>query len=127
MAITREATILIVDDNKNFHTVATAMLERSGYHVKSLYEGASKHVHTLAMDCDTILLDVDLPGENGIDICKRIKRDARCFAIPVILITGNADIDMLCLGSGADACLVKPFTSAKLITDVERLLMNENE
>jgi len=127
MALTKEATILIVDDNKDFHTVATAMLERSGYHVKSLYEGGSKHVRMLALDCDIILLDVDLPGENGVEICKRIKSDPLCFMIPVILITGNADIDAFCLQSGADACLVKPFTSINLIMEIERLLMNGNE
>jgi CheY-like chemotaxis protein len=127
MAITKEATILIVDDNVDFHTVATATLERSGYHVKSLYEGRNKHIRALALDCDIILLDVDLPGENGLDICKRIRSDPRCAAIPIILITGNSDVDTFCTQSGADACLVKPFPSTKLLMEVERLLMNERE
>ena len=123
MAITKEATILIIDDNRDFHTVATTMLERSGYRVKSLYEVGNKNVNTLTMDCDIILLDVDLPGESGIDICKRMKSDPDSHHVPIILITGNADIDALCLQSGANACLVKPFTSAKLIMEIERLLI----
>src|ERR1044072_827697 len=99
------ATILIVDDNVDFHLVATAALERTGYEVKSLYKGTGNSVCQVAADCDIILLDVDLPEHSGIEICNDLKRDIRCALIPVVLITGNADIEVLCKKSGADACL----------------------
>lgn len=118
----KDATILIVDDNVDFHTVATAALERAGYLVRSLYEGPVEQICEVAIDCDIILLDVDLPGESGINICKHIKSDPLCDMIPVILITGNADIDAICGESGADAWLVKPFSSAALLNEIERLL-----
>jgi two-component system, OmpR family, alkaline phosphatase synthesis response regulator PhoP len=118
----KDATVLIVDDNFDFHTVATAVLEQTGYHVRSLYEGPGKYVCKFAADCDLILLDVDLPGDSGIDICRQLKTDPQCTRIPVILITGNADIDVLFIQSGADVCLSKPFSSTVLLKEVERLL-----
>lgn len=124
MALITDTKILIVDDNLDFHTVATAALQRIGYEVKSLFEGQGKSVCRMAATCDIVLLDIDLPGESGIEISKQIKSDPTCRGIPIILITGNADADHLCEQSGADACLPKPFSSAELIRQVELLLIH---
>lgn len=122
MAIKENRIIFIVDDNVDFHTVAAAVFKKSGYIVKSFFEGKLQEIKSICPSCDLILLDVALPGDSGIDICRSIKDDPRSAHIPVILITGNADTDDLCAKSKADACLRKPFSSAELVRQVEQHL-----
>jgi CheY-like chemotaxis protein len=117
-------TILIIDDNLDFHTVVTAVFRRLGYTVRSLFEGDKQQVCAIAASCDIILLDVDLPGDSGIDICKSIRSDPECASIPIILITGNTDLDRIYAQSKADACLLKPFSCGVLASQVEKLLGN---
>lgn len=115
-------TILIVDDNVDFHTIATALFRRLGYSVKSLFVGDTLLVLSMAASCDIVLVDVDLPGDSGVDICQSIKADPRTAGIPVILISGNADIEILCPLSKSDACLLKPFSSTEIAAQVKKLL-----
>lgn len=122
MQLTKDLTILIVDDNIDFHTVATATLKRSGYNVLSLYHGQMDDVTKSAELCNLILLDVDLPVTKGTEIARQLKCSAQFSELPIILISGNTDLPALCKTSLADGYLGKPFSSPQLINEVERLL-----
>lgn len=123
MQETKDLTILIVDDNIDFHTVATATLRRSGYNVLSLYCGQMDDVTKSARLCNLILLDVDLPVTKGTEIARQLKSSAQFSELPIILISGNADLPSLCKTSLADSYLGKPFSSPQLINEVQRFLM----
>lgn len=115
------ATVLIVDDNHDLHTILTAALKRVGYGVKSFFEGKPKEICELAASCDVLLLDIDLPGEDGVHISQDVKKMPSCAHVPIILISGNADVNKLCLQSKADACLLKPFSTNDLLEKISSL------
>lgn len=122
MPLTKDITILIVDDNVDFHTVATATLERNGYQVRSLYYGQLEIIFASAASCNIMLLDVDLPGTKGTEITQHMKASDQFSSLPIILISGNADLETLSKKSRADGYLGKPFSGPQLLSEVERLL-----
>jgi DNA-binding response OmpR family regulator len=122
MTLEKDITILIVDDNVDFHTVATAVLARNGYQVISLYQGEFENILAAARNCDILLLDVDLPSACGTNISRQLKSNQQVHDLPIILISGNADLEILCMEAAADGYLGKPFSGIQLINEVERLL-----
>jgi CheY-like chemotaxis protein len=122
MASIKDITVLIIDDNVDFHTVATATLERSGYRVMSLYHGQLENIFASVASCNIVLLDIDLPGTTGTQITQQLKASQQFSALPIILISGNADLESLSKQSCADGFLGKPFSGPQLLNEVERLL-----
>ncbi len=120
-----ERTVLIVEDNRDFHMLTKLALSKSGYKVESLFDGKLKEVLKKLMKCDLVLLDVDLPSASGTDISNGIKNNPRTHHIPVIMITGNAEGPALCTKGHADACLIKPFPFASLLQTIETVFRNK--
>jgi CheY-like chemotaxis protein len=114
-------TILIVEDNRDFHMLTKMALNRSGYKVESLFDGKLKEVLKLLLKCDIVLLDNDLPSASGADISNGIRNNPGTNHIPIIMITGNAEGPALCTQAHADACLIKPFPFASLLQTIERV------
>jgi CheY-like chemotaxis protein len=114
-------TVLIVEDNLDFHMLTTLALNRNGYKVESVFDGKLKDVIKKLVGCDLVLLDVDLPDASGSDISNAIKSTPGTMHIPVIMITGNAEGPEICTSAHADACLIKPFPFASLLTTIENL------
>lgn len=117
----RERTILIVEDNLDFHMLTKLALNKSGYRVESLFDGKLKDVFKKLLTCDIVLLDNDLPSATGTDISNGIKNNPGTNHIPIIMITGNAEGPELCTKAHADACLIKPFPFASLLQTIERV------
>jgi CheY-like chemotaxis protein len=117
-----EKTILVIDDDLDFQLMVSIMLENVGFSVKYLVEGRlSLALHT-AKTCDMILLDVELPGMNGIELSKQLKSNPEIEAIPIILVTGHSDCDQLFSESKADALFKKPFSLSALLLKITELL-----
>jgi chemosensory pili system protein ChpA (sensor histidine kinase/response regulator) len=116
---TGERTILIVEDNLDFHMLTKLALNKSGYRVESLFDGKLKEVLQKLIKCDIVLLDIDLPSASGADISNEIKNNPGTNHIPIIMITGNAEGPALCTQAHADACLIKPFPFASLLQTIE--------
>jgi CheY-like chemotaxis protein len=112
-------TILIVEDNLDFHMLTKLALNKNGYRVESLFDGKLKDVLKKLVKCDVVLLDIDLPSESGTDISNGIKNNPSTNHIPVIMITGNAEGPSLCTKAHADACLIKPFPFVSLLQTIE--------
>ncbi len=112
--------ILVVDDEESILEVVQIVLEGEGYVVQTSMN--SSFLHTLMPLPDLILLDVLLSGEDGREICKRIKVDMRLQHIPVIMLSAHSDAGKVADTSGADAFLEKPFDVDALIEIVQKHL-----
>src|SRR5687767_2188740 len=115
-------TILVIDDDPDFQFMVSGMLQHVGYGVKYLVEGRVNAAVDSAKHCDVVLLDVNLPGMNGIDIARELKSTPATESIPIILITGHCDSEKLLFESKANALFTKPFSLAALLQKITELL-----
>ncbi len=119
--------ILVVDDDKDILLLAKIMLEANDYRV-TIANSGEEAFEVIACDRpDLVLLDAVMPGINGFDVCRTLKRGEDTRDIPVIIFTAlNQEVDlMLAEGDKADGYLRKPFTNKTLIDAVERMLGKE--
>jgi DNA-binding response OmpR family regulator len=114
------ATIFVVDDDAAILRVVEVTLERSGYTVKTAPDGqqALKMLRTLLPDL--MILDVNMPGLSGFDLCHIVKRDERLQHVPVIFFTAQDSPKDFQAGreSGGVIYLLKPFKPEKLLQSV---------
>jgi CheY-like chemotaxis protein len=116
---TMSKRILIVDDSQAILDVMSLALLAEGYEVStSLTSVPLRHMEGNLPDL--ILLDVLLSGEDGGEICQRLKSDERTRHIPVILISAHASLQGTAARCGADGFLVKPFHLNDLRETVNR-------
>ena len=114
--------ILIIDDDPDFQWMVGNMLRTNGYEVKSQLEGKTDAVWANAKESDLILLDILLPGVNGVAIGKELKSSLETTHIPVILISGQKECGQMFIESQADALVQKPFSLSGLMIKVQELL-----
>src|SRR5688500_3672277 len=117
-----EKTILIIDDDLDFQFMVCSMLKLSGFAVKSLIEGQMYSAIDLAKTCDIVLLDVELPGTNGVDIGKMLKTLPLTAHVPIILLSAHPECERLFIESQANSFLQKPFSLNQLLSKVKELL-----
>ena len=114
-------SILIVDDNPAILDVMTLALEAKGYEVSTSLTGACFR-QMERNPPDLILLDVLLSGEDGGEICQRLKSEEHARHIPVILISAHTGLLETAEECGADGFLVKPFHLSDLREIVHKYL-----
>ena len=116
------AKILVVDDSLTEREVIKKSLEAEGYTVTTAEDG-EKAISILGNETfDCILLDVIMPGKNGYQVCREIKRNENTCKIPVIMVTSKGQESDKFWGKkqGADGYIVKPFKMEELISVVRR-------
>jgi two-component system phosphate regulon response regulator PhoB len=123
MLMSNEA-ILVIEDEKDIQELIRFNLERDGYKVDvaASIEAARK---PLARQLPSlVLLDLMLPGENGLDFCRRLRSDERTRQLPVIMVTArDEDADIVSgLEVGADDYITKPFSPRVLLARVRAVL-----
>ena len=115
------AHILIVDDDVQIRQLAAKLLREHGYRVSMARDGRemSQSLETAAFDL--IILDIMLPGGNGLDLCREIRSRS---AVPVIMLTAlGSDTDRIVgLEIGADDYLGKPFNPRELLARINAVL-----
>jgi DNA-binding response OmpR family regulator len=116
--------IIIVEDEPDILEVIEYNLTRNGYDVSSARDGEQGLSKIKREAPDLVLLDLMLPGLDGIEICRRLKSDPATSSIPVIMVTAKTeDSDVvLGLGIGADDYIKKPFSPAELVARVKAVL-----
>ena len=114
--------ILIIDDDKDFQTILKVTLTQRGFEVRSLLNGEISHSLEERPSPDIILLDVDLPYANGVEVGKRLKAHSVTKDIPVIMVSANPYVDELCREAGANDYMQKPFALKTLIQKVQEKL-----
>jgi two-component system alkaline phosphatase synthesis response regulator PhoP len=119
--------ILVVDDEYNIVELVKYNLENSGYEVKEAYDG-EEALDMISMErFDLIILDLMLPKIDGIEVCKRLKREEPY--IPIIMLTAkSSEADkVLGLDIGADDYITKPFSIRELLARVNAVLRRSTE
>ena len=116
----RPPAVLVVDDDENVRHVFERMLSTHGYSVSSASDGTTALEAVRRQPPDVVLLDVSMPGVDGFEICKRLKRDQLTRLTPVILVSA---IDaraarIAAFAAGADDFLSKPADATELLTRV---------
>jgi two-component system phosphate regulon response regulator PhoB len=116
--------ILAIEDEEDILEVITYNLEREGYRVAGCTDGDAGLSRIRRESPDLILLDLMLPGTDGVEICRRLKSDPTTEGIPVIMVTAKGEESdvVLGLGVGADDYVVKPFSPKELVARVRAVL-----
>jgi DNA-binding response OmpR family regulator len=120
------ARLLLVEDHKNLAQAIGAYFESSGFTMDYAYDGlCALHLAT-TQRYDALILDVTLPGINGLEICRRLRRDAH-LSIPILMLTARDQLQDKLSGfqQGADDYLVKPFDMPELEARIIALIRRE--
>lgn len=120
----RQRSIVVVEDEANILEVIAYNLKREGYAVTTASNGEEGLVLIKRGQPDAVLLDIMLPGLDGIEVCRRLKADPQLRDIPVIMVTAKSEESdvVLGLGIGADDYIAKPFSTRELVARVKAAL-----
>jgi DNA-binding response OmpR family regulator len=116
--------VLLAEDEPNIVESLTFLLERSGFQVDFEVNGQLALDAALANPPDVMILDVMLPGLDGLEILRRLRADARCQSLPVLILTakGQREDRERALSSGANLFITKPFANSDVIAAVVALV-----
>lgn len=116
--------LLVVDDEEDILELLRYNLEREGYAVITAESGESAVELALSARPDLILLDLMLPGMNGLDVCRQLSRDDRTAMIPIVILTARAEEADIVAGLelGADDYVSKPFSPRVVTARVRSVL-----
>jgi two-component system, NtrC family, sensor kinase len=119
--MTNPSTILIVDDTPANLEVVCDILNDVGYEIATAIDGDRALKRVQAHPPDLILLDIQMPGLNGFEVCKQLKADAETTQIPVIFMTALGDMDSKVQGFdlGAIDYITKPFQERELLARIK--------
>jgi putative nucleotidyltransferase with HDIG domain len=110
--------LLLVDDDDGFRALLRATFEAVAVEVSEADSARQAELAIRSQMPDVVVLDVGMPGIDGIVFCRALKADPETRGIGVVLLTGRDDVDDL---GGADALLLKPFRPLELLAVVERV------
>ena len=116
--------IYCVEDEQNIRELLLYSLQSSGYQVRGFAEGAEFKKALEEQKPELILLDIMLPGEDGLEILKKLKCSSKTKSIPVIMVTakGSEYDKVIGLDSGADDYVTKPFGMMELVSRIKAVL-----
>ncbi len=118
--------ILIVDDDRDIRRLMMELFDERGFRVTAVADGAAMARAFAAAKFDIAILDVMLPGEDGLELCRRIRRESN---LPIIMLTarGEETDRVVGLELGADDYVAKPFGPRELVARVRALLRRSRE
>lgn len=113
--------ILVVDDDAGLRELLQQYLSAQGYHVATVEDGAGMDAYRVANTVDLIILDLMLPGEDGLSLARRLRSQSD---LPIIMLSARGeDVDRIVgLEVGADDYLAKPFNPRELLARIRALL-----
>jgi DNA-binding response OmpR family regulator len=117
-------TVLIADDEVDHRDLLVLALHRLGYDVITVEDAAGALAVLAEREVDAVLTDVRMPGDSGIDLCRKIRDNPRTESLPVMMVTADVQRKqvMAALHAGADDYLPKPFSRAELTARLETLM-----
>jgi two-component system alkaline phosphatase synthesis response regulator PhoP len=122
-------TILIVEDEKDIVRMLEYNLGKEGFRVSSVHTGEAAIASAHKQHPDLIILDLMLPGMDGLDVCREIKKESKTASIPVIMLTAKSQESDKIVGleMGADDYVTKPFSPLELIARIRAVLRRTRE
>jgi two-component system phosphate regulon response regulator PhoB len=123
------AKVLVVDDEKDIVSLLRYHLEKAGFQCVEAMDGASALRCVREQRPDLLILDLMLPGMDGLEICRWLRREASTARLPILILTAKAEeVDRVVgLELGADDYVVKPFSPRELIARVRAILRRVQE
>jgi two-component system phosphate regulon response regulator PhoB len=117
-------TILAIDDEKDLIELVRYNLEKEGFQVKGAHDGETGLALAIHEKPDVVLVDLMLPGIDGLEVCRQLKSNSRTAAIPLIMLTAKSSESDRVVGLelGADDYVVKPFSPRELVARIRALL-----
>ena len=118
------AVVLVVEDEPDIRNLVVLHLERAGYRCHVATTGLEALEAAKRLTPDLVVLDVLLPGLDGLEVCRRLRGDPHTAAIPVIMLTAKTEeVDRVVgLELGADDYVTKPFSPRELVARVRAVL-----
>ena len=119
--------VLVVDDEPDLLELVHYNLTKAGYDVACVMSGEEALAHVRSSPPDLIVLDVLLPGLDGLEICKALRRNPTTAGIPIVMLTARSeDADVVAgLELGADDYLTKPFSPRVLLARIKAVLRRQ--
>lgn len=116
----KDLVILIVDDSPVSIKLLETMLRKEGYAVVTAKDGPTGKRLAMEVMPDLVLLDIMMPGEDGFEVMKGLKKNARCATVPIIFLTGRDDMEAKLAGFelGAVDYITKPFHAPEVLARV---------
>ncbi|MEV6300633.1 response regulator [Actinoplanes sp. NPDC051861] len=124
LAVPGQPTVLVVDDDENVRDLVSFKLQMAGFGTETAGDGCTALDLISRQRPDLVVLDIAMPGLDGLSVCYRMHADPATAEIPVIMLSGCAsetDVD-LAFVSGAEEYLAKPVNPADLVRRVRWLL-----
>lgn len=120
----KRPTLLIVDDQPFFQNLHANMLRPRGYDVFTAPDAGRGFTEAKRLLPNIILLDVEMPGEDGFGLCARLKADPATTRIPIIMLTATKDgkLNERAFKAGAEATVLKSMNTERLINIVKVVL-----
>ncbi len=124
-----KANILVVEDDADIQQLVSYNLIKSGFNVTCADSGEDALQILEEETVDLILLDLMLPGKNGMEVCAIIRDKQDCIQTPIIMLTAKSEEDDIVTGlsCGADDYVTKPFSPRVLVARVQALLRRKHE
>jgi two-component system OmpR family response regulator len=119
--MTTNGHLLVVDDDREICDLIRHFFERHGYRVSVAHDEAQMQAHLRRSNFDLVVLDVMLPGRNGLELCRDIRAKSQ---VPIIMVTavGETTDRIVGLEMGADDYLAKPFEPRELLARVRAVI-----
>lgn len=119
--------VLIIEDERKLSDILAALLKQQGYSVDAAYDGPGGEEQALTGIYDAIVLDIMLPGKNGLEVLSSL-RGAK-VSTPILLLTARSEIEdkIVGLDAGADDYLTKPFETGELLARIRALTRRRDE
>ena len=124
----QHARVLLVDDDPGLLALLRATFELAQVELEEAQTASAASAAIAARPPDVVVLDIGLPDQNGLELCRRLKDDPETGWIGVVLLTGaGAEAERPARAAGADAIVHKPFSPLELLAVVERLADGQSE
>jgi two-component system alkaline phosphatase synthesis response regulator PhoP len=116
--------VLVVEDEADLREMITYNLSREGFKVVGAESGQEALRKAREMSPSLLLLDLMLPDVDGLEVCRRLRRDPLTHTLPIIIVSAKGEESdvVLGLGIGADAYVTKPFSPSELVARVKAVL-----
>jgi len=126
-AAQRKLKVLVIDDEINLIEVIKLGLGYEGFQVDSAMDGPQGLAAAQRIDPDIVILDLMLPGMDGLEVCRRLRTNPTTQDVPVLMLTAKDEIQdrVTGLNTGADDYLVKPFDFVELLARIKAILRRQ--
>lgn len=121
-------TVLVIDDQENIIEFIKLGLKYEGFLVEAAADGPQGLAAAQRLNPDLIILDVMLPGMDGLEVCSNLRHNPTTQNIPILMLTAKDDVrDRIAgLDTGADDYLTKPFSFEELVARIRAILRRQN-